>query len=123
MGKLNVVPQRTESIDFLSSATVDDGAGGTTAGDETVIWSTLASWKPLKASRLLEANQESLRQGYVFEFWVNPDFEPKVGQTIKFRDERLTNQGFVYTDETRRRYRLTAMEQINGAVSDSGQGT
>lgn len=111
MGKLKT-PQRTEPLDFLETPTIDDGAGGTTAGPEEVAHRCLVSWRPIKASKLLEANQDSLRQAYLFEFWVNPNYEPKLGQSLRFRDERLTNQGFRYVDDTRKRYELTALEQI-----------
>ncbi|GAB4001524.1 hypothetical protein GCM10028807_57880 [Spirosoma daeguense] len=104
-----MTPQRTERIYFDEIEEVSDGGVGN-VGEPVEKWSTLANWKPLKGSRMLEANQTSLRQGYVFTFWVDKRYEPQTGSIIRFRDEKLTVQEFRYTDETRRRYELIALE-------------
>jgi hypothetical protein len=81
-------------------------------------WSTLAEVKPLASSRLAEANQTTIRQGYTFLHWITKAFEPKVGDVIIYRGERLSVQAYVYADTQRTRWRVTALEG-----SQQGDGT
>lgn len=103
-----------EKITFQRSVTESDGASGSVEVDKEVYECT-GEVTVLKPSRLLEANQESIRQGYRIRIWVTKKFEPQVGDTILCRGEALTIQGYRYTDELNTRYDITALEQVNGS--------
>lgn len=116
MGKLGT-PQRTEPVSVERSTLESDGYNGS-IGVASTVYSFMGVVRALKSTRLLEANQQSLRQGYTILMWVDPNFEPQQSDIFLYRDERLSLQGYRYTDETRRRYELTVLEGVNGSISN-----
>lgn len=82
-GELN---QRIEIMAFQDES---DGAGGTVS-NEFVYWSTFAKVTPMKSGSYLQANQESLKDGFDITVRYRIDKSIKQDMRIKYRTGYLT---------------------------------
>lgn len=76
-----------QRISFVEFGQVSNGSGGYIPA-ETVLLSTNARIEQLKQSRNIEQVQMGLPSTYRVGVMVRKGFEPKVGMTVKWRDER-----------------------------------
>ena len=78
-----------QRIEIMAMQSVSDGAGGT-VDTEVVYWSTSARVKPIKSSSYLQANQESLKDGFDITVRYRVDKIVKSDMRIKYRSGYLT---------------------------------
>lgn len=78
-----------QRIEIMAMESVSDGAGGT-VDTEVVYWSTSARVKPIKSSSYLQANQESLKDGFDITVRYRIDKIVKPDMRIKYRSGYLT---------------------------------
>lgn len=78
-----------QRIEIMAMQSVSDGAGGT-VDTEVVYWSTSARVKPIKSSSYLQANQESLKDGFDITVRYRVDKIVKPDMRIKYRSGYLT---------------------------------
>ena len=78
-----------QRIEIMSFADVSDGSGGVVS-EEVVYWSTSARVKPIKSSSYLQANQESLKDGFDITVRYRVDKIVKPDMRIKYRSGYLT---------------------------------
>jgi len=78
-----------QRIEIMAMQSVSDGAGGT-IDTEVVYWSTSARVKPIKSSSYLQANQESLKDGFDITVRYRVDKIVKPDMRIKYRSGYLT---------------------------------
>lgn len=86
-----------QRIEIYKYEDTDDGAGGVIPG-EVLYWSTQAQVLQLKASRLLEANQERLKPVFKFDVRFRDDKFLIEDMIIKWRGEvfRINQATFDY---------------------------
>lgn len=78
-----------QRIEIMAMQSVSDNAGGT-IDTEIVYWSTSARVKPIKSSSYLQANQESLKDGFDITVRYRVDKIVKPDMRIKYRSGYLT---------------------------------
>lgn len=78
-----------QRIEIMAMQSQSDGAGGT-VDTEIVYWSTSARVKPIKSSSYLQANQESLKDGFDITVRYRVDKIVKPDMRIKYRSGYLT---------------------------------
>jgi len=78
-----------QRIEIMAFADVSDGSGGVIS-EEVVYWSTSARVKPIKSSSYLQANQESLKDGFDITVRYRIDKSIKQDMRIKYRSGYLT---------------------------------
>lgn len=109
----------TQPISYERIVTQPDGANGFIS-TSSIVYTTLVEVKAIRPIRTLEAAQASLRQGYLFTQWIDAAFEPNVNDTIIYKGERLTMQGYMYEDANNpKKYLITALEQVKTNATDS----
>lgn len=91
-----------QKIDIIQFTDTDDGAFGTVPV-EVSYWATSANVKPMKASRSLQANQETLKPAFVFEVRFRDDKFLNVDMQVKWRGQYFTIQSaepdYVYKEK------------------------
>lgn len=91
-----------QKITIVKFEDVDDGAGGSIPV-EVDYWETSAEVKQLKASRQLQANQETLKPAFSFTVRYRNDKFIDVDMQLKWRGQQFAIQSaepdFVYRDK------------------------
>lgn len=91
-----------QNIEILSFSDQSDAAGGSIPVS-SVYWSTTAEVKQLKASRQLQANQETLKPSFSFTVRHRDDKFLNVDMQVKWRNQLFAIQSaepdFVYRDK------------------------
>lgn len=88
MKKRFITGDLRESIQITQLTNSDDGAGGVISV-ETVYWDTYAKVTPLSSSNMLEANQQSLKDGFEFIVRYRSDKFIKPDMRIKWKGSYL----------------------------------
>ena len=78
-----------QRIEIMAMSDISDGSGGVIS-EEIVYWSTSARVKPIKSSSYLQANQESLKDGFDITVRYRVDKIVKPDMRIKYRSGYLT---------------------------------
>lgn len=74
-------------LEFITVNTTSDGAGGQD-GDPVVQLTQAASIRPATASEIDRAGRLQQQLTHIAEIRWRPDFEPKQGQVVRWRDRR-----------------------------------
>lgn len=83
-----------QQIEIHQNADIDNGSGGTMPGME-LYWATVARVEPLKSRRDLQANQETLKDGFKFTIRDRVDKTIAPDMLIKYRGGLLTIQSAI----------------------------
>jgi SPP1 family predicted phage head-tail adaptor len=83
-----------QKIDFISFSNVSDGYGGTEP-TETLVLSTFASVRQLRANDGIEASQMVFPVAYQVMVQVREGFTPTVAMMVKYRNQKYKIAGVI----------------------------
>jgi len=103
--------QLREKVQFYTLNRVGDGAAGFTTSPPSLAFETLASVKPLKSVRGIEAAQLILMQPYEVVIRYAENHLPKVDMIVKCRSESFLVKEITEVDSYKKLIRLTVVKE------------